>query len=175
MEKKNLRELYFDVLAAIYDTTEIELTEVELGEENDIQFCYRERDYYWLYVDEKDTKITELCTHYPAEFKDNDEELRAVRLFNRINKKFKMVKMFHDEETGDITARVDLFVTGIQPAANGFVFNNKEQFIENILSALSAIEKATDYFFKDDYFLDENADEDELQYEHEEGKYDAEL
>ena len=31
MADKTLRELYFDVLAAIYDTTEIELTEVELG------------------------------------------------------------------------------------------------------------------------------------------------
>ena len=144
MKEKTLRELYFDVLAAIYETTEIELTEVELGKENDIQFCYMERDYYWLYVDEKDTKTAELCTHYPAEFKDNDEELKAVRLFNRINKKFKMVKMFYDEETGDITARVDLFVTG---AGNGFLFNYKEQFIENVLLALSAIEEATDYFF----------------------------
>ena len=147
MENKTLRELYFDVLAAIYDTTEIELTEVELGKENDIQFCYRERDYYWLYVDEKDTKTAELCTHYPADFKDTDEELKAVRLFNRINKKFKMVKMFHDEETGDITARVDLFVTGIQPAGNSFSFNHKEQFIENLLSALSALWEATECFF----------------------------
>ena len=147
MADKTLRELYFDILAAIYDTTEIELTEVELGEENDIQFCYRERDYYWLYVDEKDTKTAELCTHYPADFKDNDEQLKAVRLFNQINKKFKMVKMFHDEETGDITARADLFVTGIQPAGNGFVFNYKEQFIENVLLALSALWEATEYFF----------------------------
>jgi len=147
MEKKTLRELYFDVLAAIYDSTEIELTEVELGKENDIQFNYRERDYYWLYVDEKDTKTAELCTHYPAEFKDTDEELKAVRLFNQINKKFKMVKMFYDEETGDITARVDLFVSGIQPAGNGFLFNDKERFVENVLWALSAIEEATDYFF----------------------------
>jgi hypothetical protein len=75
MADKTLRELYFDILAAIYDTTEIELTEVELGKENDIQFNYRERDYYWLYVDEKDSKTAELCTHYPADFKDNDEEL----------------------------------------------------------------------------------------------------
>jgi len=147
MENKELRELYFDVLAAIYDSTEIELTEVTLGEENDIQFNYRERDYYWLYVDEKNIKTAELCTHYPADFKDNDEELKAVRLFNQINKKFKMVKMFHDEETGDITARVDLFVSGIQPAGNSFLFNDKERFIENLLLALSAIEEATDYFF----------------------------
>jgi len=147
MEKKELRELYFDVLAEIYETTEIELTEVELGEENDIQFCYRERDYYWLYVDEKDIKTAELCTHYPADFKNNDEELRAVRLFNHINKKFKMVKMFYDEETGDITARVDLFVAGIQPTDNGFVFNYKEQYIENLLLALSALWEATEYFF----------------------------
>ena len=144
---KTLRELFFDVLAAIYDTTEIELTEVELGKENDIQFCYRERDYHWLYVDEKDTKIVELCDHYPAHFKDTDEELKAVRLFNRINKKFKMVKMFHDEETGDITARVDLFVTGIQPADNGFLFNDKERFVENVLLALYALWEATEYFF----------------------------
>jgi len=149
MEKKTLRELYFDVLAAIYETTEyaIELTEVELGKENDIQFCYRERDYYWLYVDEKNIKTPELCTHYPAQFKDNDEELKAVCLFNHINKKFKMVKMFYDEETGDITARVDLFVTGIQPVGNGFVFNHKEQFIENVLLALYALWEATEYFF----------------------------
>jgi ABC-type transport system involved in Fe-S cluster assembly fused permease/ATPase subunit len=109
MEKKTLRELYFDVLAAIYETTEyaIELTEVELGKENDIQFCYRERDYYWLYVDENDIKITELCTHYPADSKDSDEELKAVRLFNHINKKFKMVKMFYDEEAKGIISNVD--------------------------------------------------------------------
>jgi hypothetical protein len=147
MADKTLRELYFDVLAAIYDTTEIELTEVELGKENDIQFNYRERDYYWLYVDEKDTKTAELCTHYPAEFKDNDEELKAIRLFNQINKKFKMVKMYHDEETGDITARVDLFVNGIQPAGNSFLFNDKERFVENLLLALSALWEVTEYFF----------------------------
>jgi len=151
MADKTLRELYFDVLTEIYDTTEIELTEVELGEENDIQFCYRERDYHWLYVDEKDIKIAQLCDHYPANFKDNDEELKAVRLFNHINKKFKMVKMFYDEETDDITARVDLFVTGIQPANNGFVFNYKEQFIENLLLALSALWEATEYFFEENY------------------------
>jgi len=147
MADKTLRELYFDVLSGIYDSTDIELTEVELGEENDICFNYRERDYYWLYIDEKDIKTAELCTHYPADFKDNDEELRAVRLFNRINKKFKMVKMFHDEETGDITARVDLFVSGIQPAGNSILFNDKERFIENVLLALSAIEEATGCFF----------------------------
>jgi hypothetical protein len=123
MEKKELRELYFDVLSEIYKSTEIELTEVELGKENDIQFCYRERDYYWLYADEKEIKTTELCTHYPANFKDNDEEFKAVFLFNKINKKFKMVKMFYDEETGDITARVDLFAGGIQSVGNGFLFN----------------------------------------------------
>ena len=149
MEKKTLRELYFDVLAAIYETTEyaIELTEVELDESNSVRFNYRERDYYWLYVDEKDMKITQLCTHYPADFKDNDEELKAVRLFNQINKKFKMVKMFYDEETGDITARVDLFVTGIQPADNGFLFNDKERFVESVLLGLSALWEATEYFF----------------------------
>jgi hypothetical protein len=58
-----------------------------------------------------------------------------------------MVKMFHDEETGDITARVDLFVTGIQPAGNGFVFNDKERFVENVLLALYALWEATEYFF----------------------------
>jgi len=147
MKKKTLRELYFDVLSEIYDSTEIELTEVELGEENDICFNYRERDYHWLYVDEKDIKTAELCDHYPADFKDNDEKIKAVCLFNQINKKFKMVKMFYDEETGDITARVDLFVTGIQPADNGFVFNHKEQFIENLLLALSALWETTEYFF----------------------------
>ena len=147
MENKALRELYFDVLAEIYDTTEIELTEVTLGEENDIQFNYRERDYYWLYVDEKDTKTAELCTHYPADFKDTEEQLKALHLFNRINKKFKMIKMYHDEETGDITARVDIYVTGIQSAASSFTFNHKDQFIENIVSALTAIEEAADYFF----------------------------
>jgi len=147
MEKKTLRELYFDVLSGIYDSTDIELTEVELGEENDICFNYRERDYYWLYIDEKDIKTAELCTHYPANFKDTDEELKAVRLFNHMNKIFKMVKMFYDEGTGDITARVDLFVSGIQPAGNGFVFNDKERFLENVLLALSALEEATDYFF----------------------------
>ena len=147
MENKTLRELFFDVLSGIYDSTDIELTEVELGEENDIQFCYMERDYHWLYVDEKDIKTVELCDHYPANFKDNDEELKAVHLFNQINKKFKMVKMFHDEETGDITARVDLFVSGIQPAGNFFLFNDKERFIENLLLALSALWEATNYFF----------------------------
>ena len=149
MENKTLRELYFDTLAAIYETTEyaIELTEVELDEQNSVRFNYRERDYYWLYIDEQDIKTVALCTHYPADFKDNDEQLKAERLFNCINKKFKMVKMYHDEQTGDITARVDIYVTGIQPAANSFTFNHKDQFIENIVSALTAIEKATDYFF----------------------------
>ena len=71
----------------------------------------------------------------------------AVRLFNHINKKFKMIKMFYDEETGDITARVDLFVAGIQPADNGFLFNDKERFVENVLLALSALWEATEYFF----------------------------
>ena len=142
MEKKELRELYFDVL------TEIDgLTEFELGESNDICFNNGESDYYWLYADGKDIKIARLCFHCSSRFKDNDEKLRAARLFNHINKKFKMVKMFHDEETGDITARVDLFVAGIQPAGNGFLFNNKGQFIENLLLALSAIEEATEYFF----------------------------
>jgi len=139
---KTLRELYFDVL------TEIDgLTEFELGESNNICFNNGESDYYWLYVDEKDIKTAELCFHCSSHFKDNDEQLKAVRLFNHINKKMKLVKMYHDEETGDITARVDLFVAGIQPAGNGFLFNNKEQFIENLLLALSAIEEATEYFF----------------------------
>ena len=147
MTRKTLRELYFDILAAMYETTEIEITEVELDELNSVRFNYRERDYYWLYIDEQDTKTAQLCTHYPADFKDTDEQLKAERLFNRINKKFKMVKMYHDEQTGDITARVDIYVTGIQPAANSFRFNHKDQFIENVLSALTAIEKAADYFF----------------------------
>jgi len=147
MADKELRELYFDILKEIYESTEIELTEVELGEENDICFNYRERDYYWLYVDEKDIKTAELCTHYPANFKNNDEKFKAVHLFNQINKKFKMVKMFYDEETGDITARIDLFVTGIQTAGNGFLFNDKKIFIENLLLALSVVEEATEYFF----------------------------
>ena len=142
MENKELRELYFDVLAEIEG-----LTEVELGEENDICFNNGESDYYWLYVDEKDIKTAELCFHCSSRFKDDDEKLKAVRLFNRINKKFKMVKMFHDEETGGITARIDLFVTGIRPAVNGFLFNDKERFVENLLLALSAIEEATEYFF----------------------------
>jgi hypothetical protein len=142
MEKKELRELYFDVL------TEIDgLTEIELGEENEICFNNGESDYYWLYVNEKDIKTAELCFHCSSRFKDNDEQLKAVRLFNQINKKFKMVKMYHDEETGDITARADLFVTGIQSAVNGFLFNDKEIFIEHFFRVLSAIEEATEYFF----------------------------
>ena len=142
MENKELRELYFDALAEIDG-----LTEVELGEENDICFNNGESDYYWFYADEKDIKTARLCFHCSSHFKDDDEKLRAVRLFNHINKKIKMVKMFHDEETGDITARVDFFVTGIQPAGDGFLFNDKERFVENLLLALSAIEEATDYFF----------------------------
>jgi len=142
MENKELRELYFDVL------TEIDgLTEVELGESNDICFNYGGSDYYWLYADEKDTKIIELCFHCSSRFKDNDEKIKAVHLCNQINKKFKTVKMFIDDEAGDITARADLFVTGILPAGNGFSFNDKERFVEDLLLALSAIEEATDYFF----------------------------
>ena len=138
---KTLRELYFDVLTEICS-----LTEFELGELNDIWFNYG-GDYYFLYVDEKEIKLLELCFHCPQNFKNNDEKLKAIHLFNEINKKFKMVKMFMDDETGNITACVDFYVTGILPDDNGFLFNNKEQFIENLLLSLSTIEEATEYFF----------------------------
>ena len=141
MEKKELRELYFAVLTEIYG-----FTEFELDKSNEIWFNY-EGNYYFLFVDEKDIKTIELNFYCPQKFKDNDEKLKAIHLFNLINKKFKMVKMFTDDETGYITARIDLYVTGILSINNGFVFTDKQQFIEQLLEAITAIQSATEYFF----------------------------
>ena len=141
MEKKELRELYFAVLTEIYG-----FTEFELDKSNEIWFNY-EGNYYFLFVDEKDIKTIELSFYCPQKFKDNDEKLKAIHLFNLINKKFKMVKMYTDDETGYITARVDLYMTGILSINNGFVFSDKQQFIEQLLEAITAIQSATEDFF----------------------------
>ena len=134
MEDKGLglQDLYFGILQDIYG-----ITELEPGKPNEIWFNY-EGEYYSLYIYEKD--IVEVCFNCRRTFKDNDEKLKAVHLFNEINGKIKMVKMFIDKETGNISACVGFFVTGILP-------DNKEMFTEHLLHAISTIQKATEYFF----------------------------
>ena len=143
-ENELLLELYINILKENND-----FKEIEIDESDKIRFSYQFRYVYWLCINENNIKTAELSYNRFLNFNNDDDEVEALYLLNEINRKYIIAKLYYDEETKEITAKADLYVTGIQSTNDGFVFNNKEQFIEQLLEAHTAIQSATEDFFEE--------------------------